>query len=63
MSAEATRASPSVGSVTSNGTSHKRKRGGDSIKYYAVREGRKPGVYHTWEECLSQIKGHKGALC
>ena len=32
-------------------------------KYYAVREGRRPGVYQTWAECLEQIKGHKNALC
>ncbi|KAF7512940.1 hypothetical protein GJ744_012043 [Endocarpon pusillum] len=62
MAAETTRASPSTNSVTSNGTSHKRKRPGDAPKYYAVREGRIPGVYTTWEECLNQIKGHKGAL-
>ncbi|ERF73555.1 hypothetical protein EPUS_08762 [Endocarpon pusillum Z07020] len=62
MTAETTRASPSTNSVTSNGTSHKRKRPGDAPKYYAVREGRIPGVYNTWEECLNQIKGHKGAL-
>ena len=63
MGAETTRASPSVASVTSNETSHKRKRPGDATKYYAVREGRNPGVYSTWDECLSQVKGHKGALC
>lgn len=63
MAAETARASPSTSSVTSNGTSHKRKRPGDAPKYYAVRQGRIPGVYNTWEECLNQIKGHKGALC
>jgi ribonuclease HI len=63
MATENSRASPSVTSVISNGTSNKRKRVGDASKYYAVRVGRKPGVYLTWDECLSQIKGHKGALC
>jgi ribonuclease HI len=63
MAAETSRASPSITSVTSSGTSYKRKRPGDSVKYYAVREGRNPGVYSTWDECLSQVKGHKGALC
>jgi ribonuclease HI len=63
MAVETGRASPSIASSTSNGTSHKRKRPADGIKYYAVRQGRRPGVYYTWEDCLSQIKGHKGALC
>ncbi len=31
-------------------------------KYYAVREGRKPGVYLTWAECEKQVKGHAGAV-
>jgi hypothetical protein len=26
-------------------------------KYYAVRKGRKPGIYETWEECEQQTKG------
>lgn len=40
----------------------KRKRTNDQ-KFYAVREGKSPGIYNTWEECLSQVKGHRGALC
>lgn len=30
-------------------------------KIYAVRKGRKPGVYHTWIECQKQINGFSGA--
>ena len=26
-------------------------------KVYAVLKGRKPGVYHTYEECKEQIEG------
>ena len=26
-------------------------------KYYAVKSGRVPGVYLTWEECEAQVKG------
>lgn len=29
--------------------------------YYAVRVGKKPGIYKTWEECENQVKGFKGA--
>ncbi|CAG8821139.1 23273_t:CDS:1, partial [Racocetra persica] len=29
--------------------------------YYAVRKGRKPGIYLTWEECKSQVKGFSDA--
>jgi ribonuclease HI len=43
-------------------SSTKRKRGSES-KFYAVREGRSPGIYHTWDDCLEQVKGHKGAVC
>ena len=31
------------------------------MKYYAVKEGRKPGVYTTWAECETQVKGYPGA--
>jgi ribonuclease HI len=46
-------------SVSSASSSKKRKR--DSPKYYAVRLGRKPGVYHTYEEVEDQVKGFAGA--
>ena len=32
------------------------------MKYYAVRIGRKPGIYTTWAEAESQVKGYKGAI-
>ncbi|MDR3566185.1 MAG: ribonuclease H family protein [Negativicutes bacterium] len=31
-------------------------------KYYAVKVGRVPGVYKTWDECNKQVKGYPGAL-
>ncbi len=30
-------------------------------KFYVVWEGRKPGIYDTWEECQKQITGHADA--
>jgi ribonuclease HI len=30
--------------------------------YYVVREGRNPGIYHTWEECKLQVDGFKGPV-
>ena len=30
-------------------------------KFYAVRVGITPGIYHTWAECEPQIFGVKGA--
>lgn len=30
-------------------------------KYYAVRKGRKQGVFFSWEECKKQIDGFSGA--
>lgn len=32
-----------------------------SKKFYAVRSGRKPGVYDTWAECENQVSGYSGA--
>lgn len=30
-------------------------------KYYAVRAGRTPGIYRSWEECQREVTGFKGA--
>ncbi len=30
-------------------------------KYYAVRVGREPGIYESWDECSAQVNGFKGA--
>lgn len=30
-------------------------------KFYVVWEGRKPGIYCTWEKCLEQVEKHEGA--
>ena len=30
------------------------------FNYYAVRRGKVPGVYTSWEECQKQLKGFKG---
>ena len=47
---------------TSSTNSTKRKRTSE-IKYYAVRVGHQPGIYHTWTDCLEQVKGFKKATC
>ena len=31
-------------------------------KFYAVKEGKKPGIYHTWDECKEQVNGYSGAV-
>ncbi len=31
-------------------------------KYYAVKEGRKTGIFHTWEETQKQVIGYKAAI-
>lgn len=31
-------------------------------KFYAVRNGRKPGIYHTWEQCKNMVDGYAGAV-
>lgn len=30
-------------------------------KYYAVRKGKNPGIYTSWDECKEQVHGFKGA--
>ncbi|KAL3143430.1 hypothetical protein ABBQ38_15531 [Trebouxia sp. C0009 RCD-2024] len=30
-------------------------------KFYAVKKGLRPGIYHTWPECQEQTKGVSGA--
>lgn len=31
-------------------------------KYYAVKQGRKTGIYTTWDECKKQVTGFSGAI-
>ena len=31
-------------------------------KFYAVKNGRKVGIFSTWEECQKQVVGFKGAI-
>lgn len=30
-------------------------------KYYAVRKGKQPGIYETWDACKEQVSGYSGA--
>lgn len=30
-------------------------------KYYAVRQGKTPGIYRTWDECKAEVHGFKNA--
>lgn len=31
-------------------------------KYYAVKVGRKPGIYFSWDDCKAQVHGFPGAV-
>lgn len=31
------------------------------MNYYAVRVGKNPGIYNTWDDCKAQVHGFKGA--
>ncbi|KAJ5317243.1 hypothetical protein N7508_001751 [Penicillium antarcticum] len=59
--APALKASPGSKPSPSPTAGIKRKRNGPA-KYYAVKAGHKPGIYHGWNECLAQITGFKGAI-
>jgi len=52
----------SESAATTSSMGSKRKRGME-VKYYAVRVGHQPGIYHTWADCLAQVKGYKNATC
>ncbi|KEF51271.1 uncharacterized protein A1O9_12621 [Exophiala aquamarina CBS 119918] len=54
------RASPGLSSNNA-AAGTKRKRVAER-KYYAVQQGKTPGIYDSWEECLAQVRGHKGAI-
>lgn len=42
---------------------YKKDRGEKMAKYYyAVKEGKMPGVYESWAECEKQVKGYSGAI-
>ncbi|WFD32063.1 ribonuclease H [Malassezia sp. CBS 17886] len=32
------------------------------MKYYAVRMGRSPGIYETWDDCRAQVSGFPGCV-
>ncbi len=34
----------------------------DLTKYYAVKVGKKPGIYLSWDECKAQVHGVKDAI-
>ncbi|PGH13771.1 hypothetical protein AJ79_03470 [Helicocarpus griseus UAMH5409] len=53
-------ASP-VDSTASQAAGAKRKRTTEP-KFYAVKFGFQPGIYHTWNDCLTQVTGFKGAV-
>lgn len=48
--------------LTAGSAGTKRKKTGEP-KFYAVRQGHTPGIYHTWVDCLKQVTGFKGATC
>ncbi|KAF2845368.1 hypothetical protein T440DRAFT_483448 [Plenodomus tracheiphilus IPT5] len=52
---------PGANSITSTTSSGKRKRD-TSAKFYAVKVGRKPGVYQTWPEAHAQVEGYKDPI-
>lgn len=34
----------------------------NTMKYYAVKKGRNPGIYTSWDSCLEEVKGYSGAI-
>lgn len=34
---------------------------GSKKQYYAVRVGRRTGIFHSWPECEAEVKGYPGA--
>ncbi|RMZ77875.1 hypothetical protein DV738_g4194, partial [Chaetothyriales sp. CBS 135597] len=48
--------------IASNAAAGAKRKRAPEKKFYAVRAGRCPGVYNTWTECLTQVRGHKGSV-
>ncbi|KAF9633917.1 putative ribonuclease h protein [Lasiodiplodia theobromae] len=48
--------------ATSNASSGTKRKRANEPKFYAVKDGRKPGVYANYNDCLEQVKGFKGAV-
>lgn len=44
------------------GTKRKRDSKAPQLKFYAVRIGKSPGIYHSWPDCLEQVKGFPKAV-
>lgn len=55
-------AKPASPSSTTSSAGTKRKRATDP-KFYAVRVGYHPGIYHSWSDCLAEVTGFKNATC
>ncbi|KAK5172623.1 uncharacterized protein LTR77_002743 [Saxophila tyrrhenica] len=53
---QASAVSPTPETPAPTGTKRKRESKA-ALKFYAVRVGKEPGIYHTWAECLEQVKG------
>lgn len=48
----------------SSTTTPAKKRKIDGVqKFYAVRAGKKPGVYLNYADCQGQVAGFRGAVC
>nr|OQO24936.1 hypothetical protein B0A51_09073 [Rachicladosporium sp. CCFEE 5018] len=48
--------------IGSAGTKRKRDAKTPAPKFYAVRTGKAPGIYHTWTDCLDQVRGFPKAV-
>jgi hypothetical protein len=65
LAAETSKAADDTKSETAQTTSSsglKRKRGTE-LKFYAVRAGHRPGIYHSWEDCKAQVFKAKNPIC
>ncbi|KAK3690829.1 hypothetical protein LTR37_018957 [Vermiconidia calcicola] len=50
-------ASPPLPDTTAPAGVKRKRDSKPSLKFYAVRVGKEPGIYHTWKECLDQVRG------
>lgn len=50
-------------SSATTGPNKKRKMGSGKQKFYAVKIGRKTGVFLTYDECRAQVEGYPRPIC
>ncbi|KAK4632375.1 Ribonuclease H [Fulvia fulva] len=53
---------PASAPASSTAGTKRKRESKAALKFYAVRVGKSPGIYHSWAECLDQVRGFPKAM-